>query len=932
MTVAYTTSLPDAQQPSLGNGVEDEVAVSTPDVLNNGDYRIQIRETGQDSWGSSVVGFAEKVISADGDTSGTVETIFTGLEDGEEYEARIRTETEHKTGEWTQPVSITTQFPGAANPTVGAVSATSIPVDVQDNADNETGFRLEREEQIDGVWADRRVVAERGPHAGEGAMTITDDTASPGAKYRWRVEAYTEHTSAVSSWTAAVETPGLEDAPRASVSSSDWHVEIDHASGATHTPRVLEATPQQRLNNTPKLTLEVPRDDKWTARGFEDAPIRAYRDGIRQPITQLDDAGHTGDRTTLVASGGHQLQRKATHQFDQTPVDDAVRTLLQETTDYVVDVDDYSSETTPDQLQQSSQLTSWQNLIPSQYYADTEPLSVRNGYPELHRTTWLGYIQESASNLPNFNPKNTIAFDGNYTVVGEGTTNTQWIAGRAAKVAGAGYFVDITFVPEHDVPADRVGVAYHGDITGSGTPGTLQFVHPDGSTTVVDDAPAPSGDWTHNTSPGVGMLEAGSTYSLELYGSPDFAYRIDGLGVYDTMYAPGTWGEPSGDGPIESPRLYPQAYEFELVTATPPVSVTGARIASEASPAPPQGLGLSNDQGSSWPLTATDSSSLDGSFNSLGATVTARVTLGATTSDTGTAPPTSGNTGHELTSIQVYADLDDIPLAIDEVHDDPLLGELQSYAEYADSLFQLVWNTDQGKLEVEWSTPGGRGVRELENVVDYDISKSTRARVDQIRVEGSALEASQSYAGSIYDTEFDLNEANLVSGSESVSIESSDETYQRHVDYQIQYNPGTIEFLSSGNIPSDATVVVSYQYKPQGSAWLTNPSDVDVPTLRERTIQGLVTDRGCEIAARRIKRRVQEPLWEADVTVSRTPEDWGVLQLIDPGVVDVGDGGLEVREITPTSGGGLSLRLAVDDFSEVFADVRDRIEAVSQRT
>ena len=43
MTVTFTTDLPDEDQPVLGNGVEDEVAVDRETaVSNNGSVRIQI--------------------------------------------------------------------------------------------------------------------------------------------------------------------------------------------------------------------------------------------------------------------------------------------------------------------------------------------------------------------------------------------------------------------------------------------------------------------------------------------------------------------------------------------------------------------------------------------------------------------------------------------------------------------------------------------------------------------------------------------------------------------------------------------------------------------------------------------------------------------------------------------------------------------------
>ena len=58
MPIQATTQLPDEDQPVLGNGVEDGVAVDRESAVTNyGDVRIQTRETGQSSWDGSATGF-----------------------------------------------------------------------------------------------------------------------------------------------------------------------------------------------------------------------------------------------------------------------------------------------------------------------------------------------------------------------------------------------------------------------------------------------------------------------------------------------------------------------------------------------------------------------------------------------------------------------------------------------------------------------------------------------------------------------------------------------------------------------------------------------------------------------------------------------------------------------------------------------------------
>lgn len=203
--VAATTYLPDAQQPTLGNGVEDEVAVTIADVTNYGDYRVQIRETGASAWDSSAVGFQEAVLASDSDTSGSVSTTFGGLEDGEEYEVRARTETEHVVGEWTDAVAIIAKFPGVTQVSVASTTADSVTLDAQDNADNETGIEVWRAKELDPArdtgFSSFTQIEDLDPQSG--AFQYTDSGLEHNHDYRYFFVPYTEHTSAQSNTAAA---------------------------------------------------------------------------------------------------------------------------------------------------------------------------------------------------------------------------------------------------------------------------------------------------------------------------------------------------------------------------------------------------------------------------------------------------------------------------------------------------------------------------------------------------------------------------------------------------------------------------------------------------------------------------------------------------------------------------------------------------------
>lgn len=184
-TETATTELPDAQEPTLGNGVEDEISVEWDDVIDYGEYGIQYRETGANTW-----------IDEPSESEGTTETQITGLEDGEEYEVRMRTQTEHVTGDWTTPVSIVTKFPGATDLLIRLASYGNLVAVWDDNSDNEDGFRLMASDDGGSTFEE---IADVGTGTTRAAVDISPSETTD---FEFKARAYTEHTSADSSTVA----------------------------------------------------------------------------------------------------------------------------------------------------------------------------------------------------------------------------------------------------------------------------------------------------------------------------------------------------------------------------------------------------------------------------------------------------------------------------------------------------------------------------------------------------------------------------------------------------------------------------------------------------------------------------------------------------------------------------------------------------------
>jgi hypothetical protein len=903
MPVSYVTQLPDAEPPTLGNGVEDEVAVSIPDTTNNGYHRVQIRETGQDSWDDSATGFAEQTVPADGDTSGSLETIFTGLEDGEEYEVRDRTETEHVVGAWTEPVSIVTAFPGAANPTVGSVSATSISVDAQDNADNESGFRLEREERIADEWQDLRVVGERGPHEGEGSISMTDDTASPGAEYRYRVEAYTEHTSTSSSWTPSVSTPALDDPhPDAvqSVPPRGWHIELDHPeTGHTRTLRLADSpTPKPRLNARPELDIPVPADNHWVeSEAWEDASVRAYHNRTRVPIESIAKISPEPDHVTLTARGGSRLQERANHDFSDVRVETAIEEILEEDTDYTVEVD--SAPATTNQ--------SWRTLDSVEDF-DVVP---RSGGP--HEATGSGSIvpQQTAWILPPQAFTSAITSD----------TRFNWTSSEAIEL-GLGESTAAPIDLPYRIPEGEVGVAVRLAVDGIG----FAQLHVDGETfraspTIAGNTDAGAATRTVSwvvagESDNLGGLAAGE-HSVSLsYVDGNYADAtgqgiVDCAVVYDQRYWTG--GDFSNtlnannklDGP---PGLYaPVSVDFEI---DPLRRATGGRLEAEvSSTSNGQGLGLSMS-GDQW-TNQDGTTTLETDFASSTGSFVARATLSGVDAESPDSPVESSVTTYrtrpqELDSLTVEYDAIS-SLGVSETIDATVADAISSLCDRGNLIWELQY--DAG-LKVVVTRPGQRPTHDLnEDLVEWSVEKDVEASPTAAIVHGrNTTVREEAFTADINNVE--LAQDPVVVGSTTVTdSEGTEYVRGEDADYVVDHVLGEIRMPDLGsNLTQGETYYISYEsetvgeyYDPQHSDGRRQPTIKDLPQV--------INESQAEQAALYIVDESEGPVVSASATLAGSEIGYQLTRALDlDGLPDIGS--LRIESVTG-EGGRVQLELGL---------------------
>jgi hypothetical protein len=922
--VTATTALPDAQAPTLGNGVEDEIQVAWDDVIDNSEYNIEYRETGASTWldGPTV---DESVTSAP----------ITGLEDGEEYEVRLRTETEHVTGSWTSPVSIVTKFPGVTSVASASTTATSVTVEGTDNADNEDGFRLEREERIEGEWRDRRVVAEQGANAGTGTISITDTTPSPGTTYRYRIEAYTEHRAGTSPWTSTVTTDSL-DVPQTRTGSRSWSVRVEHtSSGAIHRPTTLDDDPTRTpsVNGLPEVRIPVPRNPKWTTPGFENAPIEVYVDGVREPVDTLVDVEVHPDKHVLVAQGGTELLEATQLEIGQEKRHSAAETLITSETSYSTEFDDPDAGPVSETLMQSAATTQeFQDALLSQP-ASTDPFEVTSeGEVEPLQVCWTREMENGSTNTA-----------GSFFVEYASGTGVDDGTGETTKFAEAGEVVEHEFTTYHDIPAGsfeismrkgiegfstsnvtEVEVSLDAELLGSFAVGTNYIAWTDmiqSDTPYLENDPGLVPAGTHTL-----RFEAIATNSTGNEG----AMYFDAIAPRDTRYSDSFTFDndvktnSDGDNYLDGPGWYPDVpVEFE--DAITDLAVTGGRWdGTLTNTSGGLRVELSDDQGSTWPISGSNTSTVEGDFPESGGSIRARVTLSAF----GTASETPGQRRQpqSLNEYSLYADVDETPLVINQDWDARILDVLRDLA--GDEFVFEVERDGSGGYRILWTQVGQRPVTANADVVDYNGTRTTREQVAAARVRGAAQSVGREEWTATLDEWVPLSYERLQQPSVSVWDPASGEGWERGVDFELDASGGRLKALSSGGMSDGAVYAVSYEWQTYGEYESPDASDARVKPVK---IPELSSNRACGQAARRIVTRLQEPRYSAEVVVPTNEVGWSVINAVDVTQLGFPAGTeLQVRGVE-TSPGEARFRLEEDSLGDVVAGIRDRVSAIADR-
>ncbi|AFH22625.1 hypothetical protein OSG_eHP31_00065 [environmental Halophage eHP-31] len=667
----------------------------------------------------------------------------------------------------------------------------------------------------------------------------------------------------------------------ASVPAQGWYVEIDNTNtGHVWTPDVVDASRRPTVNGFPRLDLTLRKRGKWRAPAFEEAPIRAYKDGRRQPVDIVEAVEESEQTVRLSARGAVELDDRVQRAVSSQEAHKVAEDIIKNETSYAANVDAPAATTQTNTLLR--EVNSQNEWVSFQQPPSTEPAEIDSGKLKLQQAAYHYEGEEFTLTSTNSDSDSS---EGQFELLSTGARD------------------DVTRTLEYTIPGNhaklQMRMRFPKDPDGDG------FFEGNGFELRVDGTQVGglTSSFTTNTSGyrWINPVSGNSTLGFDISGSTtvDINGRATGSGqtdidlvvIYDDRFSWTFDNSTDSNDALSGPELYPDEYQYETSDETTAQQITGGRLESSwNNTSNNQSVAVSNDRGQSF-TTAPNSTSVETDFASPSTTLRGRLTLSRYGSQSTT--PTSGHKGQQVDLYRLKADLDSTPIVKDQRYDGSAMSVLQDVAELGDFVFQF--RREAGTDSIEFATAGQRTSDRNEDVIEVEGTKTVEPQVDRVVVFGPGQTERAEAVTANHGTFVDLVEDDLQPGKEVVYDPSNDTQYDLNVDYQIDYLAGEIKTVSTGAISDGQQLEITYQYQPSGSSTVSNPPAN--PREIVRTVAGVGSAIGAEQVALQLRRQLDSPLKEARVVIPSDNVGWDVINALSLDAVPV-DGALEVREIT----------------------------------
>lgn len=855
------------------------------------------------------------------------------LEDGEEYDVRVKAQNSLDTSDYSTRTPVTL-LPAPTSLQSSNVDSIGANLSWTDNAETEDGFRVLREKDYAGSFgAQAQVNGDLAPNT----VTYHDESAQPSTTYRYQVRTFTEHVTADTN-TVTITTDGTGNV-ETQVPASGTYIEVDHPDGTTIRPTVVgEPSIDRTLNGRPTVSIPVIKSDRWNDDSLTRATVRVWKDGQRLPIEEISNVSQTEATTEIECVGGIELRQRVQVDYDTESGDVALNDLVVNNTNYTANVDAITGVTETDK--QLSDLIDTDSEFSTNLLTDITnlPVRVQNNNVELQQSNFVFEAEDGSLT------GTTLSEDTQYS--GNGTNNGE---GRAVSMTDDGDRIEVSFTPGYDMPADDLDIAVRSDAEGSGTPEIrveISGSNLSGQEALVGD-PNDSEDgsifgnqnisWFDTlaqSSPSADLLE-GNTYTLrfEVVTTGSDSQFFDVVTIRDTNYSynfdNSVTTDGNGNNYLDSPELYPDA--LQVVTTDFPSAfniLAGEFDGQFNDTSNSQQIELSNNQGNTYDVSASNAQDASGSFNNPGGSMRARVTL-SRYSTGGTSTPADGDAGQNLEQYQLFVDINDRPVITNQSFDNNLIDILVDIADQSNYVFELVWDDANDTIGFEATRPGLRTATSDPPVENFSIEKQQDSIIREARIEGASSRVREEDWTASHGSPVTLENDNIVEGSESVFDADTGDEFEVGSDYQINYATGEITALASGQLADATEYQITYRFKFFGQ--YDDPALDSTLDTFVQTAPGLTSDRSCQQVAVIIVDETGSPVWVADVTIPDDRFDYNLVDALTLDQLPDVDGTFEVWDYS-NQPGSVTLRLGSrDSASDLFQTITSRLTSTAEQ-
>lgn len=700
--------------------------------------------------------------------------------------------------------------------------------------------------------------------------------------------------------------------------STGWQLTLTEPnSGRTVSPDVV-GDPQflPSLNSLVEARIPIRKSQDWL-NWPTGTTVSLTLDGRDQPIDELVDIEQQTEQTILICEGGIELDERLKREFNEERRHLAAEDIIQNDTPYIADVDTPTFPTVNDQLLQDADTqTEYNNLVS---IATTTPLKLSNG---TFTTEDSAFINEA---------ENASFIDGDLT------SRTDFSDGDGILFNARGDELEFNISINYEIDASNFDVYVRCEEIKAGDFTNLRAYDSSGNAISDIISPTTNLEWisadffssldNFTGSETIRIRPNQSSPSGNTFGEVE----IDVVAFVDDRYSytfDNTVDEDNGY--LDGPEPKPNAVDVVFNDATTPFVITEAtgNITIDDT-TNDQALALSADLGQTFTeATNTDTVTVTGLDTTQ---VRLRVTLSRYSANgERSQTPQFGYTSQELDAHEILADIRQESLLLDEIFDDSVESVLN---EIAGDEFIWSYNLDSnGNGQVSWTQPGQRTSSQTPDIdAETTVNKSVKT-FNAVTIKGST----QSVTGEQFtaDTSFvTLNQGNIVPGSESVT-DGSGTVYQRGEDYKMNFIPGEIRALSTGNLTTGNTFTIDYRYEIEG----THPEGFSGSNELVETIPGIVSERNAQQIAfviLNIDPEVSAEGFTADVLLPRSDAVFDPLNALSLENLELPDNAtpLAVREPPEQTPAGIRLQLGGKrELERTLQTISEQVRKVSRRS